>query len=138
VKEITGGSSEAVRKILEAGIPVSNQSVLLKNVNDNAAVITELCHGLLKIGVRPYYLYRCDPAKGVTHFQTSISKGVEIIEKMRGHTTGLAVPTYVVDAVKGGGKIPIQPDYIAKRDGNNIVLRNYEYKHYEYEDEALK
>lgn len=134
VREITPFSSEAVQKILEAGIPVNNQSVLLKGVNDTAEDMTALCQGLLKIEVRPYYLFHCDPIAGTGHFRTRIIKGIEIIEKMRGFTSGLAVPTYVVDAVDGGGKIPLQPNYIKEPSGNKIVLRNYQGRTFEYSD----
>ena len=135
-QEITPESASAIRMILEAGIPVNNQTVLLKGINDQPAVMTKLCHALLKIGVRPYYLFHCDPVAGVSHFRTSISKGMEIIEKMRGHTSGLAVPTFVVDAVNGGGKIPLQPKYLLHQHNNSILLRNYQghqfiYKNYE-------
>jgi len=134
LKEITLHSADAVQRVLESGIPVNNQSVLLKGVNDSAKAMTNLCQGLLKIGVRPYYLYHCDLVSGTSHFRTSIRKGIEIIEGLRGHTSGLAVPTYVVDAVGGGGKIPLQPDYLVKRCGNKIILRNYRHEHFEYAD----
>jgi lysine 2,3-aminomutase len=124
-REITPESSGAIQKILEAGIQVNNQTVLLKGINDNAETMLALCQGLLKIGVRPYYLFHCDPVKGVGHFRTPISRGMDIIEKMRGHTSGLAVPTFVVDAIDGGGKIPLQPRYIVGREGDRFVLRNY-------------
>jgi len=133
-KEITPASAQAVTKILEAGIPVNNQTVLLKGINDDVQTMTDLSHGLLKIGVRPYYLFHCDPVTGVGHFRTSISKGMEIIDGMRGHTSGLAVPAYVVDAVGGGGKIPLQPDYLKKREGDTFILRNYENKEFLYSD----
>jgi lysine 2,3-aminomutase len=133
-REITLLSSSAVQKILEAGIPVNNQSVLLRGVNDTAQAMTDLCHGLLKIGVRPYYLFHCDPVAGTGHFRTSIKRGIEIIEKMRGHTSGLAVPTYVVDAVDGGGKIPLQPEYVRFNHGKKILLRNYQGRLFEYEE----
>ena len=135
IKEITLHSADAVQRVGECGIPVSNQSVLLKGVNDNVEAMTKLCHGLLKIGVRPYYLYHCDPVCGTSHFRTSISKGIEIIEKMRGHTSGLAVPTYVVDAVQGGGKIPLQPpNMIYNKEENKILLRNYRNQRFEYDE----
>lgn len=132
--EITPRSAAAVRMLREAGVVVNNQTVLLKGINDDAATMIRLCHGLLKIGVRPYYLFHCDPAAGVGHFRTSISQGIEIIEQMRGHTSGLAVPTYVVDAVRGGGKIPLQPDYLVGQCGNTVTLRNYCHERFEYAD----
>lgn len=134
VKEITPISSEVIRKILEAGIPVNNQSVLLKGINDSKEAITQLCHGLLKIGVRPYYLFHCDPVAGTGHFRTSINKGIEILESMRGHTSGLAVPTFVVDAKNGGGKIPLQPEYIRFNNGKRIILRNYKKELFDYNE----
>ena len=94
----------------------------------------ELVHKLLLMRVRPYYLYQCDPISGSSHFRTSVAKGLEIIQGLRGHTTGYAVPTYVIDAPGGGGKIPLQPDYLAGRDGDSLVLRNFEGKEYRYPD----
>ena len=133
-QEITEESARAISLILEAGIPVNNQTVLLRGINDDALVMKRLCHGLLKIGVRPYYLFHCDPVIGVEHFRTSISRGLKIIEQMRGHTSGLAVPVYVVDAVRGGGKIPLQPKYLLQHHDNSLVLRNYQGEHFIYED----
>lgn len=132
--EITDQSTFAINCILEAGIPVNNQSVLLKGVNDNVEAITNLCRRLLTIGVRPYYLFHCDPASGTAHFRTSISKGIEIIEKMRGRVSGLAIPNFVVDAINGGGKIPLQPNYLVFRQEDKIVLRNYKWQQFEYSD----
>lgn len=134
VNEITEQSAEAVGKILEAGIPVNNQSVLLKGINDSAEEIKKLCHGLLKIGVRPYYLFHCDPVAGAFHFRTAISKGIEIIEELRGHTSGLAVPIYVIDAIDGGGKIPLQPQYLLNIKEDEILLRNYKHQRFLYKD----
>lgn len=124
--EITPEAKEACDKILRVGIPVSNQSVLLKGVNDSVEIMKKLCHGLQRIMVRPYYLFQCDPVKGVEHFRTSLWKGIEIIEMMRGHTGGLAIPTFVVDAPNGGGKIPLQPFYILSMSEKEVLLRNYE------------
>ncbi|MFH1090981.1 MAG: KamA family radical SAM protein [Pseudomonadota bacterium] len=132
VQEITPDSEQAVNRILEAGIPVNNQSVLLKGVNDTSIAMLLLCQGLLKIGVRPYYLFHCDPVAGVGHFRTSIAKGIDIIGNMRGYTSGLAIPTYVVDAVGGGGKIPLQPKYLLRMDEKEIVLRNYKGEQFTY------
>ena len=110
----------------DAGIPLGSQTVLLKGVNDNVEVMKGLMHRLLQMRVRPYYLYQCDPISGSSHFRTSVSKGLEIIAGLRGHTTGYAVPTYVIDAPGGGGKIPLQPKYVVGRDGDCLLLRNYE------------
>ncbi len=125
-KEITPEAQEACDKLLRAGIPVSNQSVLLRGVNDSLDVMKKLCHELQRIMVRPYYLYQCDPVKGVEHFRTSVWKGIEIIETMRGYTGGLCIPTFVVDAPGGGGKIPLQPFYLLSATDRDVLLRNYE------------
>lgn len=125
-KEVTPEAQEACDKILCAGIPVSNQSVLLRGINDSVEVIKELCHALQRIMVRPYYLYQCDPVVGAEHFRTSIWKGIEIIEMMRGYTGGLCIPTFVIDAPGGGGKIPLQPFYLLSATDKDILLRNYE------------
>jgi len=125
-KEITPESIEACRKLADAGIPLGNQSVLLKGVNDCPHIMKSLVHGLVKIRVRPYYIYQCDLSMGIEHFRTKVSKGIEIIEALRGHTSGYAVPTFVVDAPGGGGKTPVMPQYIISQSPNKIVLRNYE------------
>jgi lysine 2,3-aminomutase len=125
-REITPEAQEACDKILTAGIPVSNQSVLLRGVNDSPDVMKDLCHALQRIMVRPYYLFQCDPVTGVEHFRTSIWKGIEIIEMMRGYTGGLAIPAFVVDAPGGGGKIPLQPFYLLSVTDKDVLLRNYE------------
>jgi lysine 2,3-aminomutase len=125
-REITHEAQEACDKIQRAGIPVSNQSVLLRGVNDSVDVMKELCHALQRIMVRPYYLYQCDPVRGVEHFRTSIWRGIEIIEMMRGYTGGLCVPQFVVDAPGGGGKIPLQPFYLLSVADKDVLLRNYE------------
>ncbi|MGM0608997.1 MAG: lysine 2,3-aminomutase [Candidatus Muiribacteriota bacterium] len=124
--EITQESVRAVSKLADAGIPLGNQTVLLRDVNDCPRIMKKLVHELLKIRVKPYYIYQCDLSKGISHFRTSISKGIEIIENLRGHTTGMAVPTFVVDAPGGGGKIPVMPNYIISQSDRRIVLRNYE------------
>jgi len=125
-KEITPESQEACDRILRAGIPVSNQSVLLRGINDSPEIMKDLCHSLQRIMVRPYYLFQCDPVRGVEHFRTSIWKGIEIIEKMRGHTGGLCIPQFVVDAPGGGGKVPLQPFYLLSASDREVHLRNYE------------
>ena len=115
-----------------AGIPLGSQTVLLKGVNDNVATMKSLMHGLMKMRVRPYYIYQCDPITGSGHFRTPVSKGLEIIRGLRGHTSGYAVPTYVIDAPGGGGKIPITPDFVTGRDGQDLILGNYEGKTFRY------
>jgi len=124
--ELTPEMSAACIRLADAGIPLGSQTVLLTGINDSVVTMTRLVHGLLQIRVRPYYLYQCDPIAGSSHFRTPISKGLEIIEGLRGHTTGYAVPTYVVDAPGGGGKIPLLPEYVAGRDQDGLILRNYE------------
>lgn len=125
-KEITEYSRKAILNLLRCGIPVNNQTVLLKGVNDDVEIMRELFKGLLRIKVRPYYLFHCDPTKGVSHFRTSVYKGIEIIEGLRGHISGLAIPTYVVDIPHGGGKVPLMPNYIISMSEDRIVLRNFE------------
>jgi len=125
-REITLQSRGACDKLICAGIPVNNQSVLLKGINDNVDTMTELCQKLLAIGVRPYYLFQCDPVSGTGHFRTSIFMGLDIIKGMRGFTSGLAVPTFVVDGLEGQGKVPLQPpDYMLSLDYNHAVLKGY-------------
>ncbi|MBM3987887.1 MAG: KamA family radical SAM protein [Planctomycetes bacterium] len=133
-RELTGEAAHACDKLARAGIPLNNQAVLLKGVNDSVETVKSLCQGLMKMRVRPYYLYQCDPVRGTEHFRTPISTGIEIIEGLRGHTSGLAIPTYVVDAPGGGGKIPIQPQYLLRYDESKgrAVLRNFQDKIYEY------
>jgi len=125
-REITPASERACRNLVNAGMPVSNHAVLLKGVNDSVATMRELVRGLLRIKVRPYYLFHCDPVTGAGHFRTSIWKGLEIMEGLRGHVSGLAVPTYVVDGMHGAGKIPLMPNYLVSASENAVVLRNYE------------
>ncbi len=125
-KEMTADAFEACRKLADAGIPVGNQSVLLKGVNDCPQTMKKLVHELLMARVKPYYIYQCDLSVGISHFRTTVSKGVEIIENLRGHTTGMAVPTFVVDAPGGGGKTPVMPNYLISMNDKRVVLRNYE------------
>jgi len=125
-KEITPESQAALARLADAGIPLGNQSVLLRGVNDCPNIMKKLVHLLVKNRVRPYYIYQCDLSTGIEHFRTSVSKGIEIVENLRGHTSGYAVPTYVVDAPGGGGKIPVSPQYLISMGPNKIVLRNYE------------
>lgn len=124
--EITEESSAACARLADAGIPLGNQSVLLRGVNDCTHVMKRLVQGLVKIRVRPYYIYVCDLSKGIEHFRTPVSKGIEIIENLRGHTSGYAVPTFVVDAPGGGGKTPVMPNYVLSQSPRRVVLRNYE------------
>jgi len=125
-KEITAEAKAACEKLADAGIPLGNQSVLLRGINDDPVVMKKLVHKLMTIRVRPYYIYQCDLSLGISHFRTSVAKGIEIIESLRGHTTGLAVPTFVVDAPGGGGKIPVMPNYLISMAEGKAVLRNYE------------
>lgn len=125
-KEITPELSRALAKLADAGIPLGNQSVLLAGINDSVAIQRELAHKLVKNRVRPYYLYQCDLVTGAGHFRTTVAKGIEIVEGLRGHTSGYAVPTYVVDAPGGGGKIPVMPQYLISQAPGRVILRNYE------------
>ncbi len=125
-KEITAESKAACEKLANAGIPLGNQSVLLRDVNDCPMTMKKLVQKLLTIRVKPYYIYQCDLSMGISHFRTSVSKGIEIIENLRGHTTGMAVPTFVVDAPGGGGKTPVMPNYLISQNEKRIVMRNYE------------
>jgi lysine 2,3-aminomutase len=125
-KEITPELSRALEKLAYAGVPLGNQSVLLAGINDSVNIQRELVHKLVRNRVRPYYLYQCDLVKGAGHFRTTVAKGIEIIEGLRGHTSGYAVPTYVVDAPGGGGKIPVIPQYLISQAPGKVVLRNYE------------
>ncbi|MCJ7830081.1 MAG: lysine 2,3-aminomutase, partial [Desulfobacterales bacterium] len=115
-------------------IPLGSQTVLLKGINDDGETMKRLFQGLLKMRVRPYYLYQCDPIAGSAHFRTPVEKGLEIIRALRGHTTGLAVPHYVIDAPGGGGKIPLLPEYVIGREENDLLLRNYENLTFRYPD----
>jgi lysine 2,3-aminomutase len=125
-RELTASSRRALGRLADAGIPLGNQSVLLAGVNDCPRLIKTLNQKLVQNRVRPYYLYQCDLSEGLTHFRTPVGKGIEILESLRGHTSGFAVPTYVVDAPGGGGKIPVMPNYIVSWGANKVVLRNYE------------
>ncbi len=135
-KEITPESIRACEKIVDSGIPLGNQSVLLRGINDNADTLKELFTKLVKFRVRPYYLYQCDVAKGIGHFRTPVSQGIEIMKHIRGYISGYAVPEYVIDAPGGGGKTPVNPDYIMSLDDKKAVLKNYEGKLYTYPNPA--
>ena len=125
-REITPELARACEKLADAGIPLGNQSVLLAGVNDHPDTIRKLCHELVKIRVRPYYLYQCDLVQGSGHFRTTVAAGLEIMENLRGHTSGYAIPTYVVDAPGGGGKLPVMPNYLISQSHDHVVLRNFE------------
>ncbi len=135
--EITPEVQQACGRLADAGIPLGSQTVLLAGVNDNVATMRQLMHGLLTMRVRPYYLYQCDPIVGSAHFRTPVAKGLEIIQGLRGHTTGYAVPTYVIDAPGGGGKIPLGPPTVVTRDDNALVLQNYAGHLYRYPDPGV-
>ncbi|MFO7577254.1 MAG: lysine 2,3-aminomutase [Pelovirga sp.] len=125
-REVTSSSRAALKKLADAGIPLGNQTVLLAGVNDCVRIIRSLVHKLVQNRVRPYYLYQCDLAEGLSHFRTPVGKGIEIMEGLIGHTSGFSIPTYVIDAPGGGGKIPLNPNYLISLSTNKVVLRNYE------------
>ena len=131
-REITPQAAEACDRLVRSGIPVNNQSVLLGGVNDSVAAQTELCHELLRIKVRPYYLFQCDEVQGTEHLRTPVEVGIKIIEGMRGHTSGLAIPTFVIDLPQGGGKVSLQPNYVLTQTEGMLVLRNYEGRIFHY------
>jgi len=132
--ELTPEVRDACERLADAGIPLGSQTVLLSGVNDSVETMKRLFHGLLQIRVRPYYLYQCDPISGSAHFRTPVHKGIEIIQGLRGHTSGYAVPTYVIDAPGGGGKIPLLPEYVVGRDGSCLLLKSYDGHVYRYPD----
>lgn len=139
-RECTPEAAQACSNLLKAGIPLNNQSVLLRGINDQVPIMKELVHALMKMRVRPYYLFQCDPVRGAEHLRTPVSKGIEIMEALRGYTTGLAVPTYVIDAPGGGGKVPVGPEYLVsyhEKEGR-AILRNFQGKIYEYYDPPLE
>ena len=136
--EITPESSKACEMLADAGVPVGNQMVIMKGVNDDPAVVKELMQKLLKIRVRPYYMYMADETKGANHFRTSIETGLKIAEALRGHTSGLAIPHFVIDAPGGCGKIPLLPNYVLHLDEEEIILRNFQNKVYRYKNYADK
>ena len=135
-RELTTEVRDALGRLADAGIPLGNQSVLLKHVNDNADVMKAHVQKLLMCRVKPYYLYQCDLISGSAHLRASVSQGLEIMEKLRGHTTGYAVPTYVIDAPGGGGKVPISPEYVLCRNAGRVLFRNYEGTVFEYPEAA--
>ena len=125
-QEVTKEAAEACARLANAGVPLGNQTVLLRGVNDCVNTMKKLMHELVKMRVRPYYIYQCDLSMGIEHFRTPVSKGIEIIEGLRGHTSGYAVPTFVVDAPGGGGKTPVMPQYVISQPHGKVVLRNFE------------
>ncbi len=133
-RELTPEVAQAADLLADGGIPLGCQTVLLRGVNDSVPVLRDLFHGLLKLRIRPYYLYQCDPVLGTGHLRTTVTRGLELMEQLRGHTTGYAVPTYVVDAPGGGGKIPVQADTIVGHDGDVWQLRNWAGNVYSYRD----
>lgn len=133
-KECTAEAFEAARRLADAGCVIGNQMVLLKGVNDEPRTVLELNHKLLMMRIRPYYIYQCDLARGISHFRTPIESGIRIIEALRGHTSGLAVPQFVVDAPHGGGKIPVNPEYVLKHEGKRWTFRNYAGQTYTYDE----
>jgi lysine 2,3-aminomutase len=124
--EISAELAEACDRLTRAGIPLGNQSVLLAGVNDNLHIQRRLVHDLVRMRVRPYYLYQCDLVEGAGHFRTPVGKGIEIMEGLRGHTSGFAVPVYIIDAPGGGGKIPVGPNYLLSLSDHKVILRNFE------------
>ncbi|NLY74003.1 MAG: KamA family radical SAM protein [Firmicutes bacterium] len=132
--ELTPEVGQACNMLADAGIPLGSQTVLLKGINDDVETMRRLMQGLLKIRVKPYYLYQCDPILGSSHFRTPVAKGLEIIRGLRGFTSGYAVPTFVIDAPGGGGKVPLLPDYYQGRDEQGIILKNYQGLIYRYVD----
>jgi lysine 2,3-aminomutase len=137
-REITQEAAAACDRLVRSGVPVNNQSVLLRGINDSVETQTRLCQGLLRIKVRPYYLFQCDEVEGTEHLRTPLATGLEIIEGMRGHTSGLAVPTFVIDLPQGGGKVPVQPNYVLSQNGDRILVRNYRGHIYHCHNPRLK
>ncbi|HTV75648.1 MAG TPA: KamA family radical SAM protein, partial [Candidatus Baltobacteraceae bacterium] len=135
-RELTTEVRDALGRLADAGIPLGNQSVLLKHVNDDAAVMKAHVQKLLMCRVKPYYIYQCDLISGSAHLRTSVRQGIEIMQQLRGHTTGYAVPQYVIDAPGGGGKVPVNPEYVLSHNANRVVLRNYEGEIFEYPEAA--
>jgi lysine 2,3-aminomutase len=133
-KEITKEVREACGRIADAGIPMGSQTVLLRGINDRAGVMKKLVLDLLKLRVKPYYIYQCDPVVGTEHMRTPLSAGIRIMEKLRGHTSGYAVPTFVIDGPGGGGKIPVGPNYLLAAEGGKVILRNYQGRIFIYDE----
>lgn len=136
--ELTPEVAQACARLADAGIPLGSQTVLLSGVNDDAETLRKLFQGLLRIRVRPYYLYQCDPVSGSAHFKVPVQRGLELMQSLRGHTTGYAVPTYVIDLPGGGGKVPLLPEYVEGREGDDLLLRNFEGRLFRYPDAAME
>jgi lysine 2,3-aminomutase len=134
--EVTAEAEAAVERLLRAGIPVNNQTVLLRGVNEDPETMLSLNKALLRAKVRPYYLFQCDPVVGTEHFRTPIDSGLRIMESLRGHTSGLAIPNYVIDLPGGGGKVPVTPNYILGRSEEGILLRNFEGRRFLYPERS--
>ena len=134
--ELTPEAVRGLGMLADAGVPLGCQTVLLKGVNDDPAVMKALMQRLLAARVRPYYIYMCDQVAGAEHFRTTVETGLEVVRALRGWTSGLAVPHFVIDAPGGGGKIPLLPEYVVGRDGDDLVLRNYQGLHFRYPDPA--
>jgi lysine 2,3-aminomutase len=137
-KEITPDAAKACADIVDAGIPLGNQSVLLRGINDNPDTMKELLLKLVKARIRPYYLYQCDLSRGLGHFRTRVETGIEIIRALTGNISGYAVPKFVIDAPTGGGKVPINPETIVSMDDERVVIRNYEGKLFTYPQPEIK
>jgi lysine 2,3-aminomutase len=135
-RELTSEVRDALGRLADAGVPLGNQTVLLRHVNDDVVVMRALMQKLLMCRVKPYYIYQCDLISGSAHLRSSVRKGLEIMENLRGHTTGYAVPQYVIDAPGGGGKVPINPDYVLSRNKNRVIIRNFEGRIFEYPEAA--
>ncbi len=131
-KELATQTKSACNLLADAGFPLGSQTVLLKGINDKQNILTSLFHEMLKLRIRPYYLYQCDIAKGTSHFRTHVSFGLKVIENLRGFTSGIAIPTFVIDTPGGGGKIPLSPDYVISKSRNSIIVKNYEQKVFVY------
>ncbi|MDO8733728.1 MAG: KamA family radical SAM protein [Elusimicrobiota bacterium] len=135
-KEISTETKIACSLLADSGIPLGSQTVLLKGINDTPKIMMRLMHELMKIRVKPYYIYQCDLATGTSHFRTSVATGIKIIESLRGHTTGYAVPTFVIDAPSGGGKVPVSPEYVISKNKGNIIIRNWKKEIYVYPEQS--
>lgn len=136
--ELTIEVKEATKRLVNKGIPLGSQTVLLRGINNSSEVMRRLIHKLTLLRIRPYYIYQCDPILGTSHFRTKVQEGINIIKSLRGYTSGFAVPTYVVDAPGGGGKIPINPDYVKRYDKGKLIVRNFKGKTYEYYETSTK
>ncbi len=137
-RELTAEVKEGLERLANHGVPLGNQSVFLRGVNDDVEVMRTLVHKLLMCRVRPYYLYQLDLIQGSSHLQAPVAKGIEIIEGLRGHTTGYAIPQFVIDAPGGGGKVPVNPDYVLQRNSERVVIRNFEGRTFEYPEPAVQ